>query len=459
MPQSMPMSAQPPSADTAPGPLEPAGDSAISALQRAMIGPLNATHYLPVFARFEADDRAGPGWNWAASLCTLNWMVFRRLWGPALAYLGCIAAGLLLVFGLGRLVLQLSPSGELSLLVSLATIAVLVPGGLGDAWLYRQYRARSAAALVSAPTLQEACALLARQASSRRRLLGIAILNLLLAAAVASAWLAWNHRTRMPAAMETARSAVGQITPEPAVPGSSAPLARVSSGSGAAIAPAVEASAPRATPTSAPEAAASVASAGTADAVAALPASAAASSAALVTTVLAPATPASSEASTPVADTAPTWYTNAAAMRAYAPRRSPQPSAAEAPTASASAVAPAPTLAASEAAPRRETPIAAKRPVANAPVPTPVAKTSQATAPSGNGAYAINIGLYAQPANAQRVLATLREAGVRTMVQELDMPNGKRTRVRAGPFANRAQADAAAARIRAAGLEAVVARE
>jgi len=70
--------------------LDNSTESVTTVLYRAGIGPINLDYYMPIFARFEAANRVGPGWNWSASLYTLNWMVFRNLWGPALAYLGVL---------------------------------------------------------------------------------------------------------------------------------------------------------------------------------------------------------------------------------------------------------------------------------------------------------------------------------------------------------------------------------
>ena len=70
------------------------------------------------------------------------------------------------------------------------------------------------------------------------------------------------------------------------------------------------------------------------------------------------------------------------------------------------------------------------------------------------GRYFVNVGLFAVDANARKAQARLRAAGVRVQTQELQMKNGKRIRVRAGPYQTRAQAEAAADKIRALGLEA-----
>ena len=62
-------------------------------LYRAAIGPVNPDFYLPIFARFEAADRAGLSWNTAAGLLTFNWLVYRQLWGAALGYAGAPSVG------------------------------------------------------------------------------------------------------------------------------------------------------------------------------------------------------------------------------------------------------------------------------------------------------------------------------------------------------------------------------
>lgn len=94
-----------------------------------------------------------------------------------------------------------------------------------------------------------------------------------------------------------------------------------------------------------------------------------------------------------------------------------------------------------------------------APVRTPAPAKTEAPREPGVDvpqAHGINVGLFADPANADRALARLVEAGFPAILQDVERPKGKLTRVRVGPFAGRAQADEAAARIRAMGLDAVV---
>ncbi len=91
------------------------------------------------------------------------------------------------------------------------------------------------------------------------------------------------------------------------------------------------------------------------------------------------------------------------------------------------------------------------------PDPDPVAQSvSEPIAVAAARGYGINVGLFADPANARRALVRIRQAGVPARSDTLQLERGQRTRVRAGPFASRAQAEQAAARIKALGLDAKV---
>ena len=159
-----------------------------SALYRAAIGPIRTDHYLRLFTHFEAADRPGIHWNWAASLCTLNWMAFRRLWGAALAYMGALVGLALLIFGIGRLVFQLSGMAEFTLMLVFSILAFVVPGLFGDAAFYIHCRKKMTQALQANDQVEDACAVLQRRASTRRRLIGLALVNLVLLGALAGVY-------------------------------------------------------------------------------------------------------------------------------------------------------------------------------------------------------------------------------------------------------------------------------
>lgn len=166
--------------------LDVSQDSHLESLYRAAIGPRQASYYLPILTRFEAYGRAGPRWNWAACLVTLNWMVLRGLWLPALAYLAAMATAVLaLAAGLALAEPPAPDSVQWGLWAALLTLALLVPGFFGNAWLYRVYRQRLDNALARTANLKDACTLLARQSRSRPRLTAIALANAALIVSVA----------------------------------------------------------------------------------------------------------------------------------------------------------------------------------------------------------------------------------------------------------------------------------
>lgn len=162
--------------------LDRSPERATAALYRAAIGPINTGYYVPVFARFEATGRAGPSWNWAASLYTLNWMIFRHLWAAAGAYVTVVLGLFLLVFGMGRLLLHGSEAVDLVLMGVCCGLCYVLPGVFGNAIFHAKSRRKMAAALSATPTLADACKRLNQQASSRQRFLRLASANLALAA-------------------------------------------------------------------------------------------------------------------------------------------------------------------------------------------------------------------------------------------------------------------------------------
>lgn len=79
--------------------------------------------------------------------------------------------------------------------------------------------------------------------------------------------------------------------------------------------------------------------------------------------------------------------------------------------------------------------------------------------PAAPAVHGINVGLFAEEANAVKVHTQLTEAGLPATMQMVEGTRGPRTRVRAGPFPDRTSADAAAQRIRSMGLEAQIYRQ
>lgn len=187
----MPSPHAPPVADKTT--LDTSRESATQALYRAAIGPLNADYYQPIFSSFESTTKISLRWNTAASLYTLNWLVFRRLWRTAFIYFAILAGAMLLIFGLARLVFNLSSEVELVLLIATLMLSFVLPGLFGNAWLHADCRQRMAQALSHTTSLQQACERLAAQSSSRNRFLTLIAINLAAISAVAGHFLTGNN--------------------------------------------------------------------------------------------------------------------------------------------------------------------------------------------------------------------------------------------------------------------------
>jgi len=65
----------------------------------------------------------------------------------------------------------------------------------------------------------------------------------------------------------------------------------------------------------------------------------------------------------------------------------------------------------------------------------------------------VQVGAYADLAKAKEVRAKLESAGFKTYTQEIDTKDGKRIRVRVGPFATKEEADKTAEKIRKLNLQ------
>ncbi len=458
--------------------LDNTDEHSTTALYRAAIGDISNGYYLPRFTRFEAADRPGLSWNWAAALNTLNWLMFRQLWHAALVYSGSIVALALLLFGIGKLVFQFSEGTQWGLLAALVGLAFAVPGLGGNALYYLATRQRVQNALAKNQTVPEACAQLSKQASTRKGLIMIAACNVAVAAIAAQSYAMFSGFEPLPAGTPVAVSAAPEgrnVASGRAVDATAADSAKTP-----ASAPSVASSAPAsstalaATPASSAVAVAAKAPTITASSPAAKPGQTAAS---------APAPAASTPAKLPVAAASalPAKTSVSAAAPAVANKPAASASAVTpvrpAPTAAASALAPAPAPAKSsgeKAAPKPPGPApvalrsaaaeSAAREVAaslgqSAPV-APATPRPAVIAPAETpaaGRFVVNVGLFGDANNARNALVKLMDAELPVVSKEIRFPKGNRTRIQVGPFDTLAEADAAADKVRALELEARVA--
>lgn len=79
-----------------------------------------------------------------------------------------------------------------------------------------------------------------------------------------------------------------------------------------------------------------------------------------------------------------------------------------------------------------------------------------AAASAEEARFIVQVGAFADAEKAREARTKVERAGLKTYTQVVDTKDGKRTRVRVGPFTNRAEADKAAARIKALDLSASV---
>lgn len=81
-----------------------------------------------------------------------------------------------------------------------------------------------------------------------------------------------------------------------------------------------------------------------------------------------------------------------------------------------------------------------------------------APAPKATGGeYVVLIGAFSNPANVKQLQTKLSELGLKVYTETLDSPQGKKTRVRAGPFPSRDAADKALEKMKRIGVNGVVA--
>lgn len=72
------------------------------------------------------------------------------------------------------------------------------------------------------------------------------------------------------------------------------------------------------------------------------------------------------------------------------------------------------------------------------------------------GRFIVQIGAFADSDKARETRMKVERAGLTTYTQVIETPEGKRTRVRVGPFSNRAEAEKAASKIRSLDLSAAI---
>ena len=135
-----------------------------------------------------------------------------------------------------------------------------------------------------------------------------------------------------------------------------------------------------------------------------------------------------------------------ASQAALAPVPAPAPIAAARPASKPAAVAPKPSAEAERAQALLE-----GRPVAT----VTAAPAAPASAAEGSR-FVLQVGAFADAESARDSRKQIEKLGLKTYTQVAQTPGGSRIRVRVGPFATRADADAALAKVKSAGHAGVV---
>ena len=86
----------------------------------------------------------------------------------------------------------------------------------------------------------------------------------------------------------------------------------------------------------------------------------------------------------------------------------------------------------------------------------PTEKNSTQNSNTKSGDFTVQIGVFSDPVNVKKLQQNLQTLGYKSYTETIDTPKGKKIRLRAGPFANREQADAALAVVKDAGMTGLV---
>lgn len=176
-------------------------------------------------------------------------------------------------------------------------------------------------------------------------------------------------------------------------------------------------------------------------------------------TIVAPIEPAPDAAPTPAAVTSPSAEVASRPVAAASALRAPPAAAIAAPAAAPSAAPVKPMSSASAANAQGARPVPAPANVDSGQRAQALldGRTSQPTAAAAEATRTVvQVGAYTDADKLREARQKVEKLGMKTYTQVIEGDGGRRTRVRVGPFATRAEAEKAAARIKGAGLPAAI---
>lgn len=382
-------------------------------LYRAVIGPRSQEYYLKHFLRFDSEGKTSATWHWPAYWVTLNWLIYRRMWGWALAYAAALLGLVLVIFGVGKLLFSYSDTTAFILFLSLLTTAFVVPGMYANAWFYKFCNEKISVTLRGTEEVNDACASLGAQASDRKRWVAMASANVAMLALLAG--VATFVFDGTPDTQKLAQASASKPVGEPLALRTQhvvTPAAEAASDSSSAITPIPP---PKLEPVPPP----------------ALPVSPVppVAVAEVVTSPVTPPNPVVSSASEPeaVPPTAPVTEPPPPVKRKAPKRRKP------------------------------EVPVETTPSNSTSPVPAVVASVPAVARPRRH--WLVQVGAFSQESNAQSVRMKVEAAGYQTQAEPADPASGQLIRVRVGPFDTKAEAEKALLRLRELELPTVLVRQ
>ena len=111
------------------------------------------------------------------------------------------------------------------------------------------------------------------------------------------------------------------------------------------------------------------------------------------------------------------------------------------------------------AAPSEDRPTPAVTPMPDALPSAPSELKKPQPAISENTAYLVQLGVFSNSANAEKLQATVALQGITSETETINSPQGTKTRVRAGPYSSKDEAQSIQAKLKTAGINSVVVTE
>lgn len=117
---------------------------------------------------------------------------------------------------------------------------------------------------------------------------------------------------------------------------------------------------------------------------------------------------------------------------------------------------PKPSATAQAEAAKAQALLEGREPEPTAPAVAATDASSAVAASPAKGRFVVQVGSYTDAAKAREARMKLERAGLKTYIQEVTLKDGKRLRVRVGPFDNKAQAEKAAAKAKSLELSGAI---